>query len=444
MNVRNPRKRVPTARGRKNKNISNLPAEPLSGSNSIPKQHVGTDQTNQLQFDQEIDRIISPISNQQTDTNQIGFNVIPTAYFCVDENPFDLLSEDLFDTSLSEDDELNQPETNEEIVRTPPEEVHQFVENNPDFEEMQEEEYEEDSLQDEHNIPRHKKTNACVDEKVKNHPLSPILQKWTEQNRVSATYKSQANKFIEFLAGQEVQDPTKEHIILFYDSLQKDPKIKGPGHYLSAIRAFFRWTAEAGLYKNITIGTEYQLVIKMRSYKTQSRRNADKEQEISNLNNKGQNKTPISKVIITTHDMVAAKFLPTQAKYLINNDLVVFKRWIETLNAGVTNNRKKGWILRFAYFLHSENRTTPTQQDIIDYYKNNLSHFSIDMVNKNMISIRNFFSWTAEQTIYPNIAINTYPVNRKPINADDIPILPDKMCMKPIPNPTEPLINKTV
>ena len=438
MNVRNTKTRVPTA-----KNIHNLPAEPLVGNNSIPKQHVGIDQTNQLQFDPGIDGIFSPIKNQQAYTNQIDFNVIPTDYFCIDENPFDLLPNDLFDDLLSEDDILNQPETNEEIIRKPPEEVHQSVENNPDFEEM-EEGYEEDSLQDEHNIPRHEKTDACVDEKVKNHPLSSILQKWAEQNRVSATYKSQVNKFIKFLVGQEVQDPTKEHFVLFYDSIQKDPNIKGPGHYLSAIRVFFRWTAEAGLYKNITTGTEYQLVIRMRSYKAQSRRNADKEQEISDLNNKGQNKTSVAKVIITTHDMVTAKFLLTQAEYLINNDLVVFKRWIETLDDGVTNNRKKGWILRFAYFLHSENRTTPTQQDIIDYYKKNLSHFSTDMVNKNMIAIRNFFSWTAEQTIYPNIAINIYSVNRKPINEYDIPILPDREYLQFVPRPTRPLINKTI
>ena len=51
MNVINPRKRVPTAKGSQNKNISNLPAEPLSGINSIPKQHVGAEQANQLELE---------------------------------------------------------------------------------------------------------------------------------------------------------------------------------------------------------------------------------------------------------------------------------------------------------------------------------------------------------------------------------------------------------
>ena len=46
MNVRNTKTRVPTA-----KNIHNLPAEPLVGNNSIPKQHVGTEQANQLELE---------------------------------------------------------------------------------------------------------------------------------------------------------------------------------------------------------------------------------------------------------------------------------------------------------------------------------------------------------------------------------------------------------
>ena len=455
MNVINPRKRVPTAKCRQNKNISNLPAEPLSGSNSIPKQHVGIDQTNQLQFDPGIDRIISPISNQTTDTNQVDFNRIPAAYFCIDENPFDLLSEDLFDTSLSEDDELNQPETNEEPVNEPKEKVQQVCpgkvyrlgKNNPDFKEIQSDKYEENPPQDERNMPKHKKTNIYLKEKIRNHPLSPILQKWMEQEwsteKMRSSYKSPISQFIEFLVDKEVQAPTREHIVLYYVKLRKDPRVKNSYHNMSVIRAFFRWANSASLYENIAEGTEYQLAKRMR-YSDPKYQNVNIGQGIPNLNNKGQNKIPISKVIITTHDMVTAKFLPDQAEYLINNDLVVFKRWIETLDDSLTNNRKKGWILKFAYFLHSENRTTPTQQDVIDYYKQNLSHFSIDMVNKNMIPIRNFFSWTAKQTIYPNIAINIYSVNRKPINADDIPILPDKMCMKPIPNPTEPLINKTI
>lgn len=450
MNIRSPKTRVPTA-----KNIHNLPAEPLAGNNAIPKQHVGIDQTNQLQFDPGIDRIISPISNQTTDTNQVDFNVISTAYFCVDENPFNLLPKDLFDISLSEDDILNQPETNEEPVNEPKEKVQQVCpgkvyrlgKNNPDCKEIQSDEYEENPPQDERNMPKHKKTNIYLKEKIRNHPLSPILQKWMEQEwsteKMRSTYKSPISQFIEFLVDKEVQAPTREHIVLYYVKLRKDSRVKNSYHNMSVIRAFFRWANSASLYENIAEGTEYQLAKRMRSSEPKSQ-NANRGQGIPNLNNKVQNKTSVAKVIITTHDMVTAKFLPTQAEYLINNDLVVFKRWIETLDDGITNNRKKGWILRFAHFLHSENRTTPTQQDIIDYYKKELSHLSIDTANKYMLSVRNFFSWTAKQTIYPNIAINTYSVNRKPINEYDIPILPDKMCMKPIPNPTEPLIKKTI
>ena len=455
MNFRNPRKRVPTAKSRQNKNISNLPAEPLAGNNSIPKQHVGIDQTNQLQFDQATDRIISPISNQTTDTNQVDFNRIPAVYFCIDENPFDLLPKDLFDISLSEDDELNQPETNKEPVNEPKEKVQQVIpgevyrlgENNPNFKEIQSDEYEESPSQDERNMPKHKKTNTYLKEKIKNHPLGTILQKWIEQElsteKSHSSYKVPISKFIEFLVDQEVQSPTRKHIVTYYVALRKDPRVKNPGFHMSAIRAFFRWAGSAGLYENVAVGTGHQLTTRMNSSETKSQ-NVNRGQEISNLNNKVQNKTSVAKTIITIRDMVNAKFLPTQAQYLINNDLVVFKRWIETLDDSDTNNQKKGRILRFAYFLYSENRTTPTQQDIVDYYNKELSHRSVDTANKSMLSIRNFFSWTAKQTIYPNITINTYPANRKPINSDDIPILPDEICMLPIPNPTEPLIKKTI
>ena len=72
------------------------------------------------------------------------------------------------------------------------------------------------------------------------------------------------------------------------------------------------------------------------------------------------------------------------------------------------------------------------------------SFFSPNTINYIMTPIKHFFEWTAEETIYPNIAINICRATRKPINANDIPILPAKKGMQLIPRPTKPLINKTI
>lgn len=153
---------------------------------------------------------------------------------------------------------------------------------------------------------------------------------------------------------------------------------------------------------------------------------------------------PGQKASITTHDMKTAKFKPEQTEYLINHDLIVFKQWVETLDDRFANNQKKVNLLRFAHFLHSEGRTTPTQEDIIDYYRNHLSYLCVDTVNKNMIAIRRFFEWTAKRKIYPDIAANIYWIKEKSIDDNDLPILPSAEEMKTIPNPKKPLINKTI
>ena len=432
MNVRNTKTRVPTA-----EDIHNLPAEPLAGNNAIPKQHVGTDQTNQLQFDQATDRVFSPISNQQTYTNQMNFNVIPTAYFCVDENPFDLLSEDLFDTSLSGDDELNQPETNEEVVRTPPEEVHQSIENNGGFEEIQEDEYEESLPQDEGiNPPRPHNVLRPI-KPVVDHPIiKPIVENWLEGHKWTGKQlskrKSEINKFIRFLVDKKIQLPTKEHIRLYHQALLNDPKVSFFNPYVSAVSSLFLWAKEFGLYENIAYGVKFNQHPNSPIIRPQPKKRVN------------GSLIRIPKSTITIHDMERAQFRTNEAKYLIDNDLIVFERWVETLDVGSVDDRRKVYLLKFAHFLHTESRTTPTQQDIVDYYKKFLTDVCPDTADKSILAIRRFFTWTAEKTIYPNIAINICTTKRKPINDDDIPILPDEICMLHIPNPTEPLINKTI
>ena len=440
MNVRNPRKRVPTAKGRQNKNIS-LPTEPLSGNNSIPKQHVGTDQTNQLQFDQEIDRIISPVSNQEY-FDQIDFSLIPATDFYIDQNPFDLLSEDLFDNSLSEDDILDGQETNdflvnepnkelvnlidEEPINEPNSEISKLTGNNLGFKEKQDDNYEEGLPQDGRSLPLCPKRIRRSVVPVADHPLlKPMAEKWLESNKWSGVTlskkKTYINKFIKFLVHEKVQKPTSNHISLYYQSLINDPDINHHDDYMSAVRTFFRWAEDFDLYEDITKEAKAQL-----------------------LRSLSKSKTRQSKATITIRDMVNAKFSCDQAAYLLDNDLTIFKQWVETMSIADPDAQKKYHVLHFAHFLHSENRTTPTQQDIIDYYEQHLRMLYYKTVNQKLLLIKHFFEWTAEETIYPDITINFYPASNKPMDTDDIPILLPKRQRKPISNPTKPLINKTI
>ena len=425
MNVRNTKTRVPTAKGRKNKNISNLPAEPLSGSNSIPKQHVGTDQTNQLQFDPGIDRIISPVSNQEY-SNQIDFNPIPVTDFYIDQNPFDLLSEDLFDDLLSEDCILDRQETNDFLVNEPNSEIYKLTENNLGFEEKQDDNYKESLPQDGRSLPLRPNCRGRTVVPVADHPLiKTMAEKWLESNKWSGVKlskkKTYINKFIKFLVHEKVQRPTRKHIPLYYQSLINDPEINHHADYMSAVRTFFRWAEEARLYEDITKETQTQLLRPLLKSKIRQ-----------------------TKATITIRDMVNAKFSCDQAAYLLDNDLKIFKQWVETMSITDPDAQKKYHVLHFAHFLHSENRTTPTQRDIIDYYEQHLRMLYYKTINQKLSLIKHFFEWTAEETIYPDITINFYQANNKPMDTDDIPILLPKRKRKPIPTPTRPLINKTI
>ena len=452
MNVSSPKKsRVPHTKDNQPKGIPILPTQPIIVNNAIPKQHVGAGKNNQLEFDPEVGRIFSPTNNQGY-ISQISPDPIQTNAFYTDQNPFDLLPADLFDVSLSEDDILNQPETNkepvvnkpiEEVPKVVPEKVYQPQISNQYPQETTEDEYEESSIQDESN------TSAYPHNRIRpsaNHPLMPIVEKWLEQNNFKgptlAKNRSKINKFIKFLISKKIDAPTQEHILQYNKALLNDSRFKSPRIYISTIRTFFRWTEEANLYKNITLGTE-------KKTHTQERYISLNEQLVRQIKLNSEN-TPqqIANIrqhaTVTIRDMENAKFFQNQAVYLLDNDLIIFRQWIETLDAPSVDAQRKVVLLKFAHFLHFENRTTPTQQDIIDYYRRYLFYRDPTTVNKVMVTIRRFFAWTNENGIYPNIAINICPVSRKPMNVNDLPLLQPDQKMKPIPEPTKPLINKTI
>ena len=440
MNVSSPQKsRIPHTKDNQPKGTPILPTQPIIVNNAIPKQHVGAGKNNQLNFEPEVGRIFSPAGNQTS------FNSIPTNDFYTDQNPFDLLPENLFDVSLSEDDILNQPETNkepvvnkpiEEVPKVVPEEVYQPQINNQHPQETTEDEYEESSPQDEPRSSIHPNNKP---KPLANHPLTPLVEKWLEQNspnrKTFTDYKSKMKKFIKFLIDKEVKAPTQKDICLYSQMLDKEHNRHFSTNYLSAVRAFFKWTADAGLYEDITLGTKGRLHKVYQQEDVQSSKQLTSPQPIIRT---------VPRATITISDMEKAQFLHKQAEYLINSDLRVFKQWIETMDIIDINDQRKFYILKFAHFLHSENRTTPTQQDIIDYYNKYLRTFWHNTVNNSLLPIRRFFEWTSKNGIYPNIAFNICRTHRRPLNDYDIPILLDQKVLQDIPKPTKPLISKTI
>ena len=434
MNVSSPKKRVPTAKDRQNKNIPYVPAELLAVNNAIPKQNVGIDQTNQLQFDPEVGRIFSPIGRQTCFNEEDDFSIPFKTYIRIDEDPFEFLTEGLFDTPLSEDNISIQPEVNEESVNDPNEEIN-WVTSSELFHSSESSPSPEEAPKKEVSISTRKRTYTYLSEAVENHPLVPMVKEWKNQSsddkNLIFQYNHKINRFIQFLIDKKIDAPTKDDVSLYDKYIYADKTISFPHIYISAVRSFFKWTNTVGLYENIAYGTDRRRNPKKRPGSTLS----EQPQSIAGVRKKDT---------ITINDMEKANFIYNQALYLINNDLQVFKKWVETLDIESVDAQKKSYVLRFAYFLHSQNRTTPTQQDIVDYYKQQLSTLSPNTINYIMTSIKHFFEWTAEETIYPNIAINICRTTRKPINANDIPILPAKKRMQLIPRPTKPLINKTI
>lgn len=66
-----------------------------------------------------------------------------------------------------------------------------------------------------------------------------------------ATYKRALRQFMKYLAYNGITAPTREDIINFRDELKATHKPTTVQAYIVAVRLFFKWTEQKGLYKNI-------------------------------------------------------------------------------------------------------------------------------------------------------------------------------------------------
>ena len=234
-------------------------------------------------------------------------------------------------------------------------------------------------------------------------------------------YRSEILNLLDFLEStRDSKRPTASSIQAYYSTGSPKNIIS-----IKIISLFFSWTEKSGIYKNIALNI-------LPSY-ISSKQLHILEQEIN-----GHNLS--TNVEITIDDMSNAGFFPNKAMDILNNELILFKIWIQSLNSDSVYVKRKVHLLKFANFLYSCKITTPTQKDIIEFYNHYLVNQSISTINHFISAIKAFFNWTKQTCMYPNIAINIRPRYKWLIENKDVPILCANDEMKFIPPASKLLI----
>ena len=82
-----------------------------------------------------------------------------------------------------------------------------------------------------------------------------IFSKWLHYTDVTpkshATYTRAIKMFVAYLRWNRIDAPTRDDIITYRDLLKKEHKPSTVQLYITAVRLFFRWTAQENIYPNI-------------------------------------------------------------------------------------------------------------------------------------------------------------------------------------------------
>ena len=255
--------------------------------------------------------------------------------------------------------------------------------------------------------------------------LTVALEVWLktlhEDVEIIERYKSEILTLLDFLEStRDSKRPTASSIQAYYSTGSPKNIIS-----IKTINLFFSWTEKSGIYKNIALNIFPSYI-------------SDKQLHI--LEQEINSYSPSTNVEITIDDMSNAGFFPNKAMDILDNELILFKIWIQSLNSDSVYVKRKGHILKFANFLYSCKITTPTQKDIIEFYNHYLVNQSISTINRFVSIIKAFFNWTKQTCMYPNIAINIRPRYKWLIGNKDVPILCANDEMKFILPASKPLI----
>lgn len=539
MNFRSPRKRFASPKHSNQSDTSDFRAPLSTFDDIIPKGHVGKGKDTQLQFDQTIDRIFSPIKEKNYINISFSHDEPMPPMWQSNEN------EDLFDVLYSTPNLLlandHPTESANKVQGDAPQPKVNIKENA--------------AVAHKNKIVNHTHPKSSVrrgiiyhpeitPEQISRHPLKPLIDAWVvettggEYSELARAYP--LNCFLRFLVANNVKYPVSIHISKYIDELNNDqPVFSNPDYYIRAVGRFFKWAAKRNKYPNIienlindldtektttnnddqsinepTVAT-VKLVGALNTWINSLTKNpivrTNCRYEINNLilyltqksvvnakpkdlaayyqtrkfndirtietffawvakqgigdnislniddklspiqkvaieKRKNQLEVPeeivpLRKYIITVDDMEKSGFSYDESEHLINNELKVFNDWIETLTNSSNIIDLKRSILKFAYFLLKEAKEAyPTQDTIVAFYNKYLRDKGMTTVNNYVVSIKSFFAWTAQQMIYPDIAINCRRINVANEKYQDKPILRKDNKTKFIPLASKPLI----
>ena len=90
---------------------------------------------------------------------------------------------------------------------------------------------------------------------AKNSFTTELFSRWTSfidaKPKTIETYTRNIRQFIYFLQDNNIKNPTRADIIAFRESMKESHKPNTVQGYIMAVKQFFRWTEQEGLYPNI-------------------------------------------------------------------------------------------------------------------------------------------------------------------------------------------------
>ena len=69
--------------------------------------------------------------------------------------------------------------------------------------------------------------------------------------KTAETYARNLRHFVEWIAARGIAQPERQHVLAYRDELKATKKAATVHAYITAVRLFFAWTAQEGLYPNI-------------------------------------------------------------------------------------------------------------------------------------------------------------------------------------------------
>lgn len=241
MNVRSPKKTTTNSQNINQENIPDFLKRPPPAVGLIQKEHVGNIQTNPLIPKQITNQKASPIPQKKYSDN--------------DDNLLMLFPQDLFGSSISEENTASQFNMDKEPFGRPTQITDQEVQDNA----ISIIDSEKNNLGPYANIriiPIKAHNKIKLKEAIERHPLTPMIEEWIKQKSdvhdTQTGYRNKMIKFIVFLIDLNVQYPTTFHLLVYKNALLSEEFRKHPRGYFSIVRTFFKWAKSKGYYEDIS------------------------------------------------------------------------------------------------------------------------------------------------------------------------------------------------